>query len=734
MSQGLRSTKYSRTASVVDSTGAVPTNSARAAALSDKGSTSSRIPTICAALPFSKQASTEKATVVHSTEKLGVVTPEEGLLASPVTTEECKSRYQMQSANTNTAQVFVNPGITREARNLFSINNDDGAITRPRIKLDINKVYMDKLVVSHIPKTMTRGYLQRIVHSFGEVERLDWDSARSECEVIYKDPVVARNACQRLDKMVVTGGTALSAHLRSSSPAAQLFVGDLIPAISEAKLESAFEEIVGSSVKVTLKRDPNTCSPIGYGFVNFESEDAACKALLNANRMKVGGTKIRVGRAERNCYLYVTDLSSQVTIEQLREVFSKHGNLVEEDTIIVRRSNLSLKFNDMHQAIMTKVILDKSGVGHNVTISDENCVPQVAVMFPSTVTRPPNSLYDLLVGVFSKYGSCTVEIPRLRGGKWRNFALIKFIGDISSARFAAVEAIQNVTHISQVRVYCDWAREIIPRVPMSLRSSKPARSYREAASKALMEAAAQNRNAAADANTNTTLPPKDEGVGNTPHNTPLKASAPAFIPEPRQDATSLAANTEFNSALSAGVIEATTPLPQKRVMFDPEFTDAPIESKLQFTFSPQGLPQDLSYCAPQCAPQAVPQGVPQGAPQTVPQGVSQGDNGAGASAKVDAEADTEQTPRSDVSIPDAYSPSPAKNNVEGTETATTADEYVRVRMSRHFLDCMRAYGGIPESWVISPTKPEKAQEKTNAASNNAPAPATAAASHPKKQW
>ena len=102
----------------------------------------------------------------------------------------------------------------------------------------------------------------------------------------------------------------LHVELRCKEPNsnAQVFVGDLTSDITEKMLEEFFTNLVGSPVKASLKRDSETGSTIGYGFLTCTSELAATNAVIFGHRAKIGNTSIRVGRAERNTYLYIPDV------------------------------------------------------------------------------------------------------------------------------------------------------------------------------------------------------------------------------------------------------------------------------------------------------------------------------------------------------------------------------------------------------------------------------------------
>ena len=347
----------------------------------------------------------------------------------------------------------------------------DGPRARPLICQDITNSNADTLRISRLPRGMTYDRLFSMVEPFGEVEDLTWSASDPYvCDVTYRDASAAHEAKHFLGDALVGNDSEspLKAELRSRDPGAQLFVGDLTPDVTEEMLEGAFSELVGEPVTALLKRDPDSYSPIGYGFLSFKNESSANFALVAGHRMKVGNASVRVGRAERNTYLYVSDLSANVTMDELKGLFGKFGALVDEDTVIVRRSYAFVRYKNRGAAEKAKRTLDKSDLKGRLSVRYAEAEPVkacVAVQFHSSVPRPPNSLRDLLTATFSKHGNCSVEIPRLSNGLWRKVAFVTFHGDPIAANMAALEAVQSVRFVSSLPVCCQFARELIPRLP-----------------------------------------------------------------------------------------------------------------------------------------------------------------------------------------------------------------------------------------------------------------------------
>lgn len=346
-----------------------------------------------------------------------------------------------------------------------------GSKTRPLICQDITNSNADTVCIFHLPRGITYDRVQNLVEPFGEVEKIDWSPMEpSTCTVTYCDPMAAREARDVLNDAFVPGDaeTAMKAELRCRESGAQLFVGDLTPDVTEEMLSNAFSKIAGEPVRAELKRDLDSGSPIGYGFLTFQSETAADKALVAGHRAKIGNACVRVGRAERNTYLYISELSGTVDIGDVRTLFGKFGPLVEEDTQVIRRAYAFVRFKNREDAEKAKRTLDKTDLKGRISVRYAEAEPLkacVAVQFHSSVPRPPNSLRDLLLATFGKYGNCSVEIPRFHNGMWRKVAFVTFHGEPFAANVAALEAVQSVRFVSSLPVCCQFARELIPRLP-----------------------------------------------------------------------------------------------------------------------------------------------------------------------------------------------------------------------------------------------------------------------------
>ncbi len=97
---------------------------------------------------------------------------------------------------------------------------------------------------------------------------------------------------------------------------------------------------ISFSILFQVAQDPTGDSK-GYGFVHFETEEAAVNAISKVNGMLLNGKKVFVGRfvprkereielgekAKRFTNCYVKNLHEDVTEAELHEMFSSFGKI-----------------------------------------------------------------------------------------------------------------------------------------------------------------------------------------------------------------------------------------------------------------------------------------------------------------------------------------------------------------------------------------------------------------------
>jgi len=112
---------------------------------------------------------------------------------------------------------------------------------------------------------------------------------------------------------------------------ATIFVGDLSREASERDVREIFTRF-GDVLDVVVKRSKSTLQPLGYGFVTMKTVEMAQQCVASCENVTIKGRKIRVGKAQRNCRLYISNLDTSVTTEDLNSTFNIYGELCEQDT------------------------------------------------------------------------------------------------------------------------------------------------------------------------------------------------------------------------------------------------------------------------------------------------------------------------------------------------------------------------------------------------------------------
>jgi RNA recognition motif-containing protein len=345
-----------------------------------------------------------------------------------------------------------------------------GKTSRPRICTNAGELASTTVLVYNIPSQMSFNKLESLVHAFGSVSWIDWDVGKpGAAKITYEHPASAEEAVHYLNGSLVCSRDAqLGAELRLQDSATQLFVGNLTADVTEAMLESKFSGISNSHVRAALKRDTKTNLHVGYGFLSFQDEESANKVLSYKKAIRFGNCTARIGRAKRNTYLHVSELNPDLSLSDLKEVFGAFGDLVEDDTTIIHRSYAFLRYKNRKSAEYAKRLLDKTDLAGRLTIRYAEMESQrmiVHVHFHHRVYMVQVTLRELLKSTFSKYGSCTVETPCSQDGTCRDAAFIHYRGEPFAAALAATQAIQNVRHVSNLPVVCQFARDLVPFVP-----------------------------------------------------------------------------------------------------------------------------------------------------------------------------------------------------------------------------------------------------------------------------
>lgn len=154
--------------------------------------------------------------------------------------------------------------------------------------------------------------------------------------------------------------------LASNQDSSSLFVGDLPRTIDENDILDIFSKY-GTVIEVIVKRSKLNGLPLGYGFVKMGSHDEAQEAMQALNNSVQGGRFIRVGWARRNSScLYIENICSSVTEEELRAAFSAFGELDEAKTTLEPGTDGAMGTATVHFMTRVAALLAKSRLNRHM--------------------------------------------------------------------------------------------------------------------------------------------------------------------------------------------------------------------------------------------------------------------------------------------------------------------------------------------------------------------------------
>ena len=116
---------------------------------------------------------------------------------------------------------------------------------------------------------------------------------------------------------------------------ASLYVGDLKPEVTEARLFELFNQ-VGPVASIRICRDTVTRMSLGYGYVNFHNVTDADRAIDTMNFQNIDGKPCRIMWSQRDPGLrksgvgnvFVKNLAPSVDNKDLYDLFSEFGNIL----------------------------------------------------------------------------------------------------------------------------------------------------------------------------------------------------------------------------------------------------------------------------------------------------------------------------------------------------------------------------------------------------------------------
>lgn len=111
----------------------------------------------------------------------------------------------------------------------------------------------------------------------------------------------------------------------------KLFIGNLDESTKAAEIRTLFEKY-GKIVECDVVKN--------YGFVHYSSENDAREAIANLNGFLINGNAIKVENAKsrraansNTTKIFVGNLTEKTRSNEVRELFSKYGNVLECDVI-----------------------------------------------------------------------------------------------------------------------------------------------------------------------------------------------------------------------------------------------------------------------------------------------------------------------------------------------------------------------------------------------------------------
>jgi polyadenylate-binding protein len=135
-----------------------------------------------------------------------------------------------------------------------------------------------------------------------------------------------------------------------------LYIGDLHPDTTPDDLHQAFSDPSFPLLSLKIVRDHYTGRPLGYGYLNFRSNEDADRCLSTMNYKMIRGRPCRLMMYIRDPSLrkshvgnvFVKGLSKNLSAKELTDCFSPHGNIISAKVSLKRDTFESLGYGFVH--------------------------------------------------------------------------------------------------------------------------------------------------------------------------------------------------------------------------------------------------------------------------------------------------------------------------------------------------------------------------------------------------
>lgn len=289
------------------------------------------------------------------------------------------------------------------------------------------------------------------------------------------------SATQGLEDLKISQDSKNSKDAESEAEQSSLFVGDLARNCSEEQLRGCFAKY-GEVVHVDIKRDKVTNNNLGYGFVQMKTREQALAAKNGLDGTDIAQRKVRIGWAQKNTTLFIGDLDGTITSDRLKEIFSKYGPLVDEETFVKGGNGKFgfVRFKNRVDAEKAKAEMNRQPVGaRQLRIGwGDNTLQKhcVHVQFNPQLLAPQQQQQgaaaaaaaaaqqiteQTLQKAFEKYGTITnITLPRyVHNKRLKGYAFIHYQENDSGEK-AASQAILAMSEgkINGIPIRCSYGK------------------------------------------------------------------------------------------------------------------------------------------------------------------------------------------------------------------------------------------------------------------------------------